>query len=131
MDSRIVKYKEMFRYIFFFQAEDGIRDIGVTGVQTCALPIWITPEFIIHLRPDPTFEPTSTGGYDHLALVVEGTNPDALAEYLTDAGVEIESRSENVVGAQGSGEALYVRDPDGYLIELKLYANDPGTSRDE
>src|SRR3712207_7995984 len=26
--------------IFFFQAEDGIRDIGVTGVQTCALPIF-------------------------------------------------------------------------------------------
>src|SRR3712207_4334460 len=26
---------------FFFQAEDGIRDIGVTGVQTCALPISI------------------------------------------------------------------------------------------
>src|SRR5256885_12052363 len=30
-----------FRYsIFFFQAEDGIRDYKVTGVQTCALPIW-------------------------------------------------------------------------------------------
>src|SRR5947209_9872323 len=28
---------------FFFQAEDGIRDIGVTGVQTCALPIWGRP----------------------------------------------------------------------------------------
>src|SRR3712207_5340880 len=27
---------------FFFQAEDGIRDIGVTGVQTCALPISFT-----------------------------------------------------------------------------------------
>src|SRR3712207_8498008 len=27
---------------FFFQAEDGIRDIGVTGVQTCALPISAT-----------------------------------------------------------------------------------------
>src|SRR5947209_15093296 len=27
------------RVYFFFQAEDGIRDIGVTGVQTCALPI--------------------------------------------------------------------------------------------
>src|SRR2546430_5574711 len=26
--------------IFFFQAEDGIRDLTVTGVQTCALPIW-------------------------------------------------------------------------------------------
>src|SRR5215217_4536613 len=26
-------------FFFFFQADDGIRDIGVTGVQTCALPI--------------------------------------------------------------------------------------------
>src|SRR5690606_40694003 len=28
---------------FFFQAEDGIRDFHVTGVQTCALPIWGQP----------------------------------------------------------------------------------------
>src|SRR2546429_67209 len=28
---------------FFFQAEDGIRDVAVTGVQTCALPIWRMP----------------------------------------------------------------------------------------
>src|ERR671919_1451349 len=27
-------------FFFFFQAEDGIRDYKVTGVQTCALPIW-------------------------------------------------------------------------------------------
>ena len=26
---------------FFFQAEDGIRDWSVTGVQTCALPIYL------------------------------------------------------------------------------------------
>src|SRR3712207_8252029 len=30
-------------FFFFFQAEDGIRDIGVTGVQTCALPIFAQP----------------------------------------------------------------------------------------
>src|SRR3712207_6852807 len=29
-----------FLCFFFFQAEDGIRDISVTGVQTCALPIY-------------------------------------------------------------------------------------------
>src|SRR2546430_4440088 len=28
-----------FVFFFFFQAEDGIRDLTVTGVQTCALPI--------------------------------------------------------------------------------------------
>ena len=27
-------------FFFFFQAEDGIRDVAVTGVQTCALPIY-------------------------------------------------------------------------------------------
>src|ERR1022692_2835001 len=30
-------------FFFFFQAEDGIRDYKVTGVQTCALPIWMMP----------------------------------------------------------------------------------------
>src|SRR5262249_58352884 len=28
-------------HVFFFQAEDGIRDWSVTGVQTCALPIYV------------------------------------------------------------------------------------------
>src|SRR5947209_12036700 len=37
---------------FFFQAEDGIRDIGVTGVQTCALPILCCAE---SLWPQPYF----------------------------------------------------------------------------
>src|SRR5204862_3083744 len=30
-------------FFFFFQAEDGIRDLYVTGVQTCALPIFALP----------------------------------------------------------------------------------------
>src|SRR2546429_3629168 len=31
----------LFYFFFFFQAEDGIRDVAVTGVQTCALPIFL------------------------------------------------------------------------------------------
>src|SRR5699024_11383489 len=34
------RYSQASTHIFFFQAEDGIRDRNVTGVQTCALPIW-------------------------------------------------------------------------------------------
>src|SRR5205809_5964943 len=34
---------------FFFQAEDGIRDVAVTGVQTCALPIF--PTACVELAP--------------------------------------------------------------------------------
>src|SRR2546430_8262758 len=37
----------MIQFFFFFQAEDGIRDLTVTGVQTCALPIFeIDPLFV-------------------------------------------------------------------------------------
>src|SRR5205085_5215689 len=37
-------------FIFFFQAEDGIRDLTVTGVQTCALPILRTAVRRRHVR---------------------------------------------------------------------------------
>src|SRR5256885_3430469 len=36
---------------FFFQAEDGIRDYKVTGVQTCALPICMNPNTLDHSAP--------------------------------------------------------------------------------
>src|SRR5256885_16231700 len=40
-----VPYQELFLvFFFFFQAEDGIRDYKVTGVQTCALPIYLSPQ---------------------------------------------------------------------------------------
>src|SRR5256885_3286473 len=54
----------MYQYLFFFfQAEDGIRDYKVTGVQTCALPIsrrtapstWRAPS-----RPPDSVESSST-----------------------------------------------------------------------
>ena len=43
-------------FFFFFQAEDGIRDWSVTGVQTCALPILIIQQSIC--RRACTFSPS-------------------------------------------------------------------------
>src|SRR5438105_6273350 len=51
--------------LFFFQAEDGIRDPLVTGVQTCALPISCSPAGISFppklRRPSPTRSSGSSG----------------------------------------------------------------------
>src|SRR5687767_12513645 len=62
-------YYIVFFFFFFFQAEDGIRDKLVTGVQTCALPIWkllakggtiaICPEGVSH--DEPGLRPIKTG----------------------------------------------------------------------
>src|SRR2546430_8106826 len=43
--------------VFFFQAEDGIRDLTVTGVQTCALPI--SPSHVIACSGTPATIPTA------------------------------------------------------------------------
>ena len=41
-DLYFVLYRKLLcSFFFFFQAEDGIRDDLVTGVQTCALPIFL------------------------------------------------------------------------------------------
>src|SRR6266487_1027245 len=40
-------------FFFFFQAEDGIRDGRVTGVQTCALPISLRGERVHLFAPEP------------------------------------------------------------------------------
>src|SRR2546430_13345764 len=42
--------RRMHGFFFFFQAEDGIRDLTVTGVQTCALPISATTEAMTYMR---------------------------------------------------------------------------------
>src|SRR5437763_4775717 len=46
-----VQHPDRYFFHFFFQAEDGIRDTSVTGVQTCALPISLTISEI--RRPQP------------------------------------------------------------------------------
>src|SRR5436190_17153257 len=56
-----------FFFFFFFQAEDGIRDHCVTGVQTCALPISLrnrdTASCALFLeKPCRTIDATSSGG---------------------------------------------------------------------
>src|SRR5690349_24310779 len=49
-------------FFFFFQAEDGIRDLYVTGVQTCALPIYRRPRRDRRLRQRARLPHRDQGG---------------------------------------------------------------------
>src|SRR5205823_8235645 len=50
---RIGNLQQFMLAVYFFQAEDGIRDKLVTGVQTCALPIWRSRFLrLLHQLPD-------------------------------------------------------------------------------
>src|SRR2546430_6186017 len=73
-------------FFFFFQAEDGIRDLTVTGVQTCALPI---------------FDGLSQIAYGHEVIV------DHVLPAPGIASPEVHVGLENVVEA--SGELVTIR----------------------
>src|SRR3712207_3790015 len=58
--------------IFFFQAEDGIRDIGVTGVQTCALPISATGTVNSETFAHAVAQAVTAAGRDDMLPVLTG-----------------------------------------------------------
>jgi catechol 2,3-dioxygenase-like lactoylglutathione lyase family enzyme len=55
---------------------------------------------------------------DHIALVVQGVDLDEVA---ARADLEVASGPSRVWGAQGWGRGLYLRDPDGHVVELRTY----------
>src|SRR5256884_1174429 len=63
-------------FFFFFQAEDGIRDVAVTGVQTCALPIWFSERGRSH--PAPAKKPADA--WDELRAAAAASPSDARAQ---------------------------------------------------
>src|SRR5205809_6254774 len=68
---------------FFFQAEDGIRDVAVTGVQTCALPISRAVSYSIGGKRLETNRWT-INGMDYVGTNSQGTAnaPNGMSEQL-------------------------------------------------
>src|SRR3989454_5818707 len=103
-------------FIFFFQAEDGIRDYKVTGVQTCALPICAHAEE----TPLPRLECSDEqrAGGDGLRPQVRGDLP-APRPHLVRGVVD--------GSTQGAG-AAWVLDRGDHPDEIDLF---PGPLRPE
>src|SRR3989449_7828467 len=71
--------------VFFFQAEDGIRDVAVTGVQTCALPISPFRGGLVLVAPNGG-ETWTVGATQAISWTTSGAVPDVKLEYSTDGG---------------------------------------------
>ena len=55
---------------------------------------------------------------DHFAVVVEGAELDAVA---SSGAFDVVAGPSDLWGARGQGRGLYVRDPDGNVVELRTY----------
>src|SRR5438874_4558618 len=77
--------------LFFFQAEDGIRYLYVTGVQTCALPIWTSGlhERAVAVRAAVAVERPEVADFLELGHVEVGRASCRERVYSSVVGVEI------------------------------------------
>src|SRR5207249_6959322 len=78
---------------FFFQAEDGIRDRNVTGVQTCALPIYYSP-IVPHTDVRRVVALAQSTGADLIALTGDYTT--ARASYVWPCAETLRSEERRV-----------------------------------
>jgi glyoxylase I family protein len=77
---------------------------------------------LLPLGPTPPAPPAA--GMDHLCLSVAGDDLPAIVRWLRARGVTVEGEIATRRGAFGSGPSCYIRDPDGYRIELKPRTGD-------
>ncbi len=80
---------------------------------------------ILPLGPTENLAKPADRGIEHLCLSVQADIDEVIAA-LQKAGVKIDMGPVEVYGATGFGTSVYVSDPDGYSIELKVhYAKNP------
>src|SRR5258708_18311224 len=110
------------RFFFFFQAEDGIRDDLVTGVQTCALPIFIGVAPEDFAGPEAFVNPDiyiPMHAYQHAV-------PGASADYLTSR----KNRSAVLLGRLAPGASVAAAQSELRTIARGLAAQYPESNRD-
>src|SRR2546429_7173314 len=115
--------------LFFFQAEDGIRDVAVTGVQTCALPIYF------HLYRVEIERGHLVAGFGRINWVeaaelrfsadarpLADAEPEILEHMNRDHAEAIELYANRLIGRQGAGWRMTGIDPEGIDLRRSMEA---------
>src|SRR2546430_13474512 len=85
---------------FFFQAEDGIRDLTVTGVQTCALPIYAQLDVDLAIREGGHVQLGVVGRYGDVEGVAHLAGADEQLLIGSAAGLQVPRSEERRVGKE-------------------------------
>lgn len=99
---------------------------GFLGLAPVRVEAWRAGEaFFPSARVDATTiidlfpSPPDGRNVEHLCLVIESTDLDALAR--SGAVDVVSGPTDGLFGAQGYATSLYIRDPDGHIVELRSY----------
>src|SRR2546430_10325444 len=87
-------------FFFFFQAEDGIRDLTVTGVQTCALPIYEQAVGVATIRLAPTVKDLRRLDFDAAYMTISDAKLSSGTTLKWDYDASKERSEERRVGKE-------------------------------
>jgi catechol 2,3-dioxygenase-like lactoylglutathione lyase family enzyme len=114
-DHLVLKCADVERSLAFYVGTLGLQPVRVDDWRRGQVPfpsVRISPHTLIDL-----FSGAAPGTHiDHFCLVIQPADLDALG--LLFAGAR---RADQVYGARGLGRSLYVSDPDGNTVELRVY----------
>jgi glyoxylase I family protein len=126
IDHVVLRVTNLERTLDFYKSVLGLtverifEKIGLFQVSCGANLIDIMP-----LKPGETLAEPAHRGIEHLCLSIEA-DLDEVQSGLQALGVPISMGPMEVYGARGFGTSVYIKDPDGYDIELKVgYAKNP------
>jgi catechol 2,3-dioxygenase-like lactoylglutathione lyase family enzyme len=126
IDHVVFRVTDMARTVGFYQDVLGLRverifeRIGLHQVRCGDNLI-----DLVAIKPGETLPPPAARGIEHLCLSVDA-DLDELIAHVERKGHPVFMGPMEVYGARGFGTSIYIRDPDGYEIELKVqYARNP------
>lgn len=117
LDHVVLVTPDVERSLAFYAGELGLQPLRVEEWRSGEVPfpsVRLDETTIIDILAGER----SGENVNHLALVVEPTDLDALA---ASGRFEVVGGPADLFGARGRGRGLYVRDPDGNVVELRHY----------
>jgi catechol 2,3-dioxygenase-like lactoylglutathione lyase family enzyme len=119
-DHLVLNVADVERALGFYCGQLGLEPVRVEEWRAGTVPfpsVRVTADTIIDLLARPRRD----SNVDHICLVVKPLDWQA----VIDAGsLEVTEGPASRYGARGDGQSVYVRDPDGNVVELRWYPQD-------
>lgn len=120
VDHLVLKVSDIERTVAFYESVLGLRVERIFNkIHLRQIRCGVNLIDLISLQPGETLPPPEQRGIEHFCLSIEA-DMDALLESLRAMSVAVIRGPMEVYGARGFGSSVYIADPDGYEIELKV-----------
>ncbi len=121
LDHIVLRVRDLDRALRFYRDVLGLPIEFLAEYRAGTRPFVsarVSPHTLIDLVPDPTYA-SGAGGLLHFCVHLRHGDLEQIIPWLKEKSVEvIEDHPMQRMGARGVGPAVYIRDPDGYIVEL-------------